>query len=227
MGAIRSCTVLTFVAVLVFTLTGCGAQQRPEASAAQGTASQGNYNDIKTMVLDILHSQQGLSTLKEIAKNPEFKKSLTISDTDIQSILEKTMMKNENQAFLQDQMKDPKFAASIVKASKQQQTQIMKQLMTDPEYQAAMMSLMKSPEYQKMLMDVTKTPEYRQQTMSIMTQALQNPEFKILFMETVKEAIKQGATAQTSQGGQGQGKSSSQDKSQDKQKEEKSSDEES
>ncbi|UOF91928.1 spore gernimation protein [Fodinisporobacter ferrooxydans] len=216
MGRIRFNTILTLTAILIFVLSGCGAAAKPEASAQ--TSSQPNYNEVKTMVLDILHSQQGLTTLKDIAKDPEFKKSLAINEQDMQTILEKTMMKNQNQAFLQQQMKDPKFAAAIVKASKTESTQILKQLMGDPEYQKSMLSLMKTPEYQKMLMDLTKTPEYRQQTMNIMTQALQNPEFKLLFMETVKEAIKQGATAQPQQqksGSQSKDKQSQQSQSSD------------
>lgn len=149
------------------------------------------------MVLDILHTKEGLDTLKDIVRDPQFKQSLAINEADVQSAMVKAMTDGAGNATLMAQMRNPQFAATLAQAYKKDNEVILKDLMKDPEYQQMMLALLKSPDYQKTLYDLMKTPQYRKQTMDIMTQALQNPQFKLMFLDLVKEAIKQGAEERT------------------------------
>jgi spore germination protein D len=70
-----------------------------------------------------------------------------------------------------------------------------------------------------MQFDLLKSPEYRKEVMKIMTEALEQPTFRLLFMDSLKQAVKETAGGQKENmtGSKQQGKSSSgkEDSSQD------------
>jgi spore germination protein D len=192
-------TVALAVIVSCTTVVGCGSKgSQPQASTQSiDVEAKAQYNETKSMVLDILHTKEGLDTLKDIVRDPQFKQSLAINEADVQTAMVKAMTDGAGNATLMAQMRNPQFAATLAKAYKKDNEVILKDLMKDPEYQQMMLALLKSPDYQKTLYDLMKTPQYRKQTMDIMTQSLQNPQFKLMFLELVKEAIKQGAEGRT------------------------------
>lgn len=182
-------------------LVGCS-NKESEVSASsnnsgESTNGPANYPNIKTMVLDILHSKEGLATLKDTMSSPDFKQSTAVSATDVQKAVEK-MVKSEDQkkTFLSQAMNDPKFSASMVEAAQPQLLQMQKQLMKDPEYQKELLALMKSPEYLQTQFDLLKSPEYRKEVMKIMTEALQQPTFRLLFMDSMKQAVQEAGGGQ-------------------------------
>ncbi|KYP79662.1 spore germination lipoprotein GerD [Ferroacidibacillus organovorans] len=171
--------------------TGQGGTQGAAGKSGQASSGGTAYPDLKAMVLDILHSKEGMATLRDTMTSPEFKRLSVVTQADISTAVEKTLQQGKNKSLLTEQMKDPQFAAAVVNASKEQLTNVQKQLMTDPTYQKDLLALMKSPEYQKMQFDLLKSPEYRKEIMMIMTEALQLPTFRLLFQDSMKEAVKQ------------------------------------
>lgn len=214
--------LLTF---FLSTLAACSSGGSQAGGASEGKP---DYNETKSMVLDILHSKEGRDTLRDIVKDPAFKTSMIVNEQDISSALIKTLNDEKNQKhFFEVEMKDPKFAAAIVKASKKEQQLILKQLIKDPEYQQSMLTLMKSPEYQTMTIALMQSPEYRQYLMKVMAESLQNPEFRLMFMDVVKEAIGSGAgVSQMGAGGAGK-KAGGQEKGDKKDKQDESGSDES
>ncbi|HEU4965591.1 MAG TPA: spore germination lipoprotein GerD [Bacilli bacterium] len=180
---------------------GCGGSGSAQGGGSGGGAEEaeasGNYNETKSMVLDILHTKEGMDALKDIVRDPTFKQSLAINEADVQLAMVKALTDGSAHLTLQEQMKNPKFATALAKSFQKDNEKMLKELMKDPEYQEMMLTLLKSPEFSKNLYDLMKTPDYRKQTMTIMTQALQNPEFRLMFMELIKEAIAQGASERT------------------------------
>ncbi|MGZ4123112.1 MAG: spore germination lipoprotein GerD [Tumebacillaceae bacterium] len=192
-------SVALAVIVSCTTVIGCGSKgSQPQANTESiNVEAKAQYNETKSMVLDILHTKEGLDTLKDIVRDPQFKQSLAINETDVQNAMVKAMTDGAGNATLLAQMRNPQFASTLAKAYKKDNEVILKELMKDPEYQQMMFALLKSPDYQKTLYDLMKTPQYRKQTMDIMTQSLQNPQFKLLFLDIVKEAIHQGTEERT------------------------------
>lgn len=204
-AAILMVFLLTFVSV-----NGCssgGGSQSQSSGGAQETEANARYNETKSMVLDILHTKEGMDTLKDIVRDPQFKHSLAINEADVQIAMQKALTDGSAHLTLQEQMRNPKFATALAKAFKKDNEKTLKLLMQDPEYQMMMLDLMKSPEFTRNLYDLMKTPEYRKQTMAIMTQALQNPEFRLMYLELIKEAIREGTTERTPNEKKAQGQS--------------------
>ncbi len=206
-------------------LAGCGSTSASgnsgqESGSSNPSASSAGYPQIKAMVLDILHSKEGMNTLKDTISSPEFKQSAIVSEIDVQKAVEKMVKKEDKQkTFLSQAMKDPKFSASMVEAALPQVTKVQKQLIKDPDYQKELLALMQSSEYQQMQFDLLKSPEYRKEIMKIMTEALEQPSFRLLFMDSLKQAVKEAAGGQkekmTGSKEQGKGKSGQSGSSQD------------
>ena len=220
----RTSSILLISSLL---LTGCGSASASGSTNTESsnsnqseTSSTSGYPQIKAMVLDILHSKEGTTTLKDTISSPDFKRSAAISEVDVQKAVEK-IVKTEDQkkTFLSQAMKDPQFSASMVEAARPQMTDLQKKLMKDPEYQKELLALMKSTDFQQMQFDLLKSPEYRKEVMKIMTEALDQPTFRLLFMDSLKQAVKETAGGQKENmtGSKQQGKSSSgkEDSSQD------------
>lgn len=190
-GAVSVAIIFAFVMI-----GGCGSQ--PQGSGgSQQTDAKAQYNETKQMVLDILHTKEGMDTLKDIVRDPQFKRSLAINETDVQVAMLKALTDGSAHATLEEQMRNPKFASALAKSFKKDNETVLKELLKDPEYQEMMLVLLKSPEFTQNLYDLMKTPEYRKQTMAIMTQSLQNPEFKLLYLDLLKQAIREGTTELT------------------------------
>lgn len=197
-------------------LAGCGAASASGDGSGSGSADASGYPQMKAMVLDIMHSKQGMDTLKDTISTSEFKRSVAITETDVKKAVEQMVnTQNQKQTFLSQAMKDPKFAASMVQAALPQIADIQKQLLNEPQYQKQLLALFKSPDYQQMQLDLLKSPDYRNEIMKIMTEALQQPTFRVMFTDSMKQAAKAATSQQQSsksggkQGGNQSGGSSS------------------
>ncbi len=179
-------------------LAGCGST----ASMSADAANQGDYNTTKQMVVDILRSSEGQQAIVEALQNPQVRGQLAVSTADVAAAVEKQLTSDKNKSFLIQQMKDPKFASTFAQAAQPELVNIQKQLIKDPSYQKDLLVLMKSPEYAAYLSDLMKSPQYRGQVMKIMTEALQNPSFKMQFQDALKSAV---ADSIQSAGGSGGG----------------------
>ncbi|GGJ00797.1 hypothetical protein GCM10010885_07510 [Alicyclobacillus cellulosilyticus] len=187
--------------VAVFTLVliaGCGGGS--SGSSAEAAAATQDYGTTKQMVIDILHSPEGKSALRDIMKDPAFKEQVAVTETDVAKAVEKTIQSSKGKSFLSQQAQQPEFAATLAKSIHPELTQLLKQLMKDPSYQQDMLVLLKSPEFTKHVQDLMKTPEFRGTVMKIMTEALQTPSFRMQFQDALKKAV---ADAMAQAGGQG------------------------
>ncbi|MGZ4030704.1 MAG: spore germination lipoprotein GerD [Tumebacillaceae bacterium] len=204
------------LSVVVIGVGGCN-------SNTEQADSGENDNDTKSMVLDILHTKEGMEALQDIVRDPRLKQSFTVTQQDVKAATIKALSDTETNMNLMEQMKNPRFGASLTKAYRKDNELVLKQLMQDPEYQTMMLSMLKSPDFQLLLFDLMKTPEYRKQAVAIMTEALHNPDFKMKMLEAIKQTIKSsGSGQQQQQGGQAKSQSQGEDQGQEKQKKEQS-----
>ncbi|RTE04972.1 spore germination lipoprotein GerD [Paenibacillus whitsoniae] len=213
-------------------LASCGTD-----NSSQGQSQGYTYKEQKAMVLDILKSDEGkkaISVANQAIMNGEVGtnsfagqsqiKLLSANESlQLQMAVKDVLTSKENNQFLTDMMKDPKFAGDFAKAIQKDTKQMFKELLKDPTYQKALIDAMKNPEYEKMTLDVMKTAPYRQQMMTVMEESLQSPLFKAQMVELLKAAIvqqtrqEQVPTAQSAS--KGNQSSQSKDSQQDKEKE--------
>lgn len=71
-----------------------------------------------------------------------------------------------------------------------EQTNLMKTLLKDPEYQAGVIEIMKNPEVEKMMLQTMKSKEYRQYLQQVLTEAAESPLFQAKMIDIISKGIK-------------------------------------
>ncbi|AYB40281.1 spore germination lipoprotein GerD [Brevibacillus laterosporus] len=149
--------------------------------------SQPDYKSTKTMVLDILQTDEAKKTMESMMKDESFQKNLIMNPETVRTTLIQSIAKPNN-PHIKQAFKDPKFTSTLAKSMKAENKKLLKELMKDPEYQQMMLSILKDPEYEKSLLDLMKTSAYRKQTMQIMKDSLESPMFQAEMLKIMTKA---------------------------------------
>ncbi|WP_340025982.1 spore germination lipoprotein GerD [Paenibacillus sp. FSL K6-1096] len=181
---------------LMLALTACGGEQSSSSSGQVG------YKEMKTMVVDILKSDEGKKAVEEALASPSSEeggggstsglsmKMMPMQTTEqIRIAVKDTITAPEYQKEIEKIMTDPQFAGEFAKAINKQSKELHLQLIKDPSYQKSVGEIMKSPEMMKMFLDLTKTSDYRKQSMTIMQEAMQNPLFRMEVLDLLKTVV--------------------------------------
>jgi spore germination protein D len=188
-------TCLRFVPVFLipFLLISCGSNKQ---QSSQGQQTQG-YKDTKTMVIDVLKTTEGQKAIQEAGKtsqDPTMKLLSTGEGQQIQLAVKDILTNPMGSKMIEKTMTDPKFAGEFAKAIQQNNKQIHKDLIKDPDYQTSMLEVMNNPEYQKLIMTTMKNTVYRQQMMTVIQESMQSPVFKMQLMDLLKKVVQEGVT---------------------------------
>lgn len=187
-------------------ISSCG----PESSAG---SEQMSYKDVKSMVIDILGSQEAQEALDKASTEKYGASSLhmqglTPSDQEqIRTAVKDVLTSANYSKVLREIMTDTKFAGEFAKAVSKDNKQIHKELLKDPTYQQELVTVFKTGEMKNVLLETTKTAEYRKQMMSAVTEAIQNPVFKLEVMKILQDVVKEELTpkSETSKEGSSSG----------------------
>ncbi|WP_054956033.1 spore germination lipoprotein GerD [Paenibacillus dakarensis] len=204
----RLCLFICGTTVL---LTACGSDQ--------GYSSQQlGYKEMKSMVVDILKSDDGKKAVQEAlgtsgsssggGGSMNAKMLTEQSSAQIRTAVKDTLVSEEYKKELEKIMTDPKFAGEFAKAINAESKQLHMQLIKDPMYQKSIQDIMKTPEVMKSFLDLTKTSDYRKQSMTVMQEAMQNPLFRMEVLELLKTVVKEElepSVKKKDQQGEGQG----------------------
>ncbi|AIQ65693.1 spore gernimation protein [Paenibacillus stellifer] len=199
---------------LILVLTACGSEQ-------SGSSQQFSYKEMKTMVVDILKSEEGKKAVEEALSSSSSSsgtsgtgvismKMMPQANEQIRMAVKDTITAPEYKKEIEKVMTDPQFAGDFAKAISSQSKQLHLQLIKDPTYQKSVSEIMKSPEMMKMFLDLTKTSDYRKQTATVMQETMQNPLFRMEVLSLLKTVVQEELQPKTSkEGGGGQGGDSS------------------
>jgi spore germination protein D len=198
-------------------LASCGSG----SGQASSQNSAGGYKETKSMVLDILKTEEGKKAIMEASlseSNSQMKLLSTDTGQQVQLAVKDILTAQDTDVVIRKIMADPKFAGDFAKAIQKQNKQLQKDLMKDPEYQKQMMDLMKNQEFEKLVMEVMKSTPYRAQTMTVMQDAFQSPLVKAQMLELLQKVVQEQAnpTEKKEKDGKEQGKKDEQGKEQDK-----------
>ncbi|WP_340005207.1 spore germination lipoprotein GerD [Paenibacillus sp. FSL K6-0276] len=177
----------------VMALTACGGEQSSSSSG------QGSYKEMKTMVIDILKSDEGKKAVEESLSSSSSggssgmnMKMMTPQTTEeIKTAVKNTLTAPEYQKEIEKIMTDPKFAGDFAKAIQSQSKELHLQLIKDPTYQKSVEEIMKSPEMMTMFLNLTKTPDYRKQSMKTMQESMQTPLFRMEVLNLLKKVVQE------------------------------------
>ncbi|WP_249728500.1 GerD family protein, partial [Bacillus paralicheniformis] len=70
-----------------------------------------------------------------------------------------------------------------------EQTQLMKTLLKDSEYQAGVIEIMKFPEVEKMMLQTMKSKEYRQYLQQVLSETAESPLFQSKMIAIISKGV--------------------------------------
>ena len=189
---------MLLVLLLFFLLNGC-------APADQGNGQSADYEGTKKLVVDILKTDEGKKAIEDVLNDEKTKAKLIMDETVVKETIKGALTSKEAEDFWKKQFEDPKFAESFAKSMKKEHEKLMKDLMKDPDYQAAMIDILKNPEMEKQLTDALKAQKFREQMKTVVIETIESPLFKAkmqdLLIKGAEELQKQGQQLGGEEGG--------------------------
>ncbi|SES15989.1 spore germination lipoprotein GerD [Salipaludibacillus aurantiacus] len=193
-------TAIILLLGMIFNSTGC-------AMLDDGnTSSQSDYEETKQMVVDVLQTEEGKKAIQEVLKGEEMREQLVMEQAFIKDTIQTTLASDKGREYWQQVMKDPEFAETFAKSMQEENEQLLKGLMRDPEYQGMMQDILRDPEMEEDYLELMQTKTYRNQLTALVTEAMESPLFVArvseLLQQIAREELKSGEGGQT-QGGNG------------------------
>ncbi|MDF2836877.1 MAG: spore germination protein [Paenibacillus sp.] len=176
---------------LTFVLASCGAES---SGGGQQTLS---YKDMKSMVIDILKTEDAQKALQQSAEqlsgySAQQSKLLSVQDQEeVRLAIKDVISSPDYDKVIKKLMTDTRFAGEFAKAVNKENKTIHKELIKDPQYQAELLKTFNNPEMEKMILEVLKSAQYRKEVMSLMQESMQNPLFRLEVLELMKAAVKE------------------------------------
>ncbi|OPA73081.1 spore gernimation protein [Paenibacillus selenitireducens] len=181
-------TKFILVCTLTLMLAACGSDQ-------SGQSAQPDYKEMKTMVIDILKTDEAQKAIEQSSGSSGSSQMQMLSSPtgkeQIRSAVKDTLTSPDYSKEMQKIMTDPKFAGEFATAINKDNKKIHKELIKDPTYQASVADILKSPDVQKSYLDLTKTPEFRKQIMAVVKESMSSPLFKMQVMELLTKVVQE------------------------------------
>ena len=182
------------IAIAVVMLTAsCGADTTQQTG-------QMDYKDTKTMVMDILKTEDGQKAVRDAMRRSGETTDVgmlqllsTSQGQQLQLAVKEVITKPEYAVALQNMMIDPKFAGEFAKAVQEEQKMILNALMKDPEYQQSLIDAMKNPEFEQIVLDVMKGTKYKEQMQTVIRDTLQSPLYREQLLTLMQRALQEEA----------------------------------
>lgn len=173
--------VFYFLAFLMlFLLISCAPAEQDE--------KQTNYESTKKMMMDILQTDEGKQTIQKVINQDQLKEEIIIDHPLMKQTIEETLTSDKGTEFWQKAFSDPAFTSQFAKHFNEEHKKMMKELMTDPEYQALLIDVLKNPEVKKMTEDILKGKEYREELQQVISETLNSPLYQAKLIELMKKA---------------------------------------
>ncbi len=166
--------IVLFSALLV---TGCGVQQ-----------SAPTYDELKKMMTDALQTEDGKKAVRQMFSDPEFKELLILEQPEVKKSIEDALLSKKGEDFWKKTFEDPKFTETIAKSMKEQQQDIMKQLMEDASFQKQMEEFFGQPDMLKQLETVTQSANMKKHLEKVVEETINSPLLQTKWQELILKA---------------------------------------
>jgi spore germination protein D len=182
---------LSLIGALLLFISACGGEAAPK---------EADYDATKKMVVDILQTDDGKKALGEILADEKMQQKLVIDSATVKKSIDETLTSEKGSEMWKKLFEDPKFVETFYQSIEEDQKNLMKSLMNDPDYQKQMMDLLQNPEMTDATIQTLKSQQFRSHLEETIQQQLESP----LFQAKIQEILLKAAEEQ-SKGGQGGG----------------------
>jgi len=155
------------------------------------------------MVIDILKTEDAQKALQESATETsgytaQSTSLLNVQDQEqIRLAVKDVISAPDYDKVIKKLMTDTRFAGEFAKAVNENNKDIHKELIKDPQYQKELITTFESKEMQDLILKVVKSPDYRKELMSLMQDSLKNPIFRLELLDLMRKAVSEELAVET------------------------------
>lgn len=192
--------MISLTVLFLFLISACG---------GENVGKQAEYDTTKKMVVDILQTDDGKKALAEILADEKMKQQLIMDSDTVKKAINEAVASEKGKDMWKKLFEDPKFVEGFAKSLEEEQKKLMKDLLSDPEYQEKMIDLLQDPEITKQSLQLLKSKDFNQHLQKTIQETFENPIFQAKIQEILLKAAeeqggKQKQEGQDGGGGQGQ-----------------------
>ncbi|MCA1012788.1 spore germination lipoprotein GerD [Halobacillus halophilus] len=186
------------VIILVF-LAACN-------GSSSGASQQADYDTTKKMIVDILKTDEGKKALTEVLSDEKMQQSMTLESEVVAQSVSETLVSEKGKEFWSKLFADPSFVQGFSKTLEEQEKDLMKGLMKDPEYQKLLIEIYKNPEMMEQMVTVMQGQKFREHLEKTIQETLNSPVVQAKMSETMLKAAEKMKTGEdsSSSGGESQ-----------------------
>lgn len=155
----------------------------------------GDYTKVKEITLDVLHTEEGKKALMSLITDPEIQQKMITTKEDIAKILSNSISNQKTKKDWQKLLSEEPVANQILKAAENQQKELLKTLMKDPEYQKMMLNILKDPQFTQHLIGFMNSPTFRNEALKVIEETLKTPSFQ----QKIQQLLQQSGGGQGSE----------------------------
>lgn len=144
------------------------------------------------MMTDSLQTEEGKKAIRKILSEDDFRELIVLEQPEIKKSVEETMLSKKGEEFWKKAFEDPKFTETVAKSMKEQQQDIMKQLMSDASFQKEMEDFFGQPDMQKKLETIMKSSTMKEQYEKVIEETIKSPLLQTKWEKLIQEAGKAG-----------------------------------
>lgn len=169
---------------MLLLLTSCASPQ-----------STPSFDDMKKGMTDALQTEDGKKALRQILAEEDFRELLTLEQPEVKKSVEETLLSEKGESFWKKAFEDPKFTENVAKSLKEQQEEIMKNLMTDASFQKELEGFFGQPDMQKQLETIMKSATMKEQYEKVIEETINSPLLQTKWEKLIQEAGKSSGGA--------------------------------
>lgn len=181
-------------------LTGCNA-------GSGENKETGDYESTKKMVADILKTDEGKKAITEVLSSDDMQQTYVVESPAMKEAVTEALSSDKGKEFWEKMFKDPKFVEAYALAMQEQQKDVLKNLMSDSEYQKKLIEILSNPDMEKQLLTVVTGQEFRSHLEKVMEETFSSPIFQAKLADLILQAAQEMKPPQESGGGEGGGSS--------------------
>ncbi|TGA96799.1 spore gernimation protein GerD [Sporolactobacillus shoreae] len=175
-------TIAILVALLLTVQAGCGSNE-----------AQPSYQENKKMVLDMLKTDDGKKTIRELLGDQELRGAVVFDEPAVKKTIVETLTTEQGKKLWDELIQDPDFSEKLAQTMEKENEQLLTKMMKDPGYQGMMMDILKTPDLQTQYLGLLRTKPFREQIMRDIQETMAGPFFKKQMTDAITETLKKQA----------------------------------
>src|SRR5690625_597394 len=128
--------LLTCISMLVIAGRNAGSEKK-ETSDYEGTTK---------VVADVLKTDEGKKAITEVLSGDDMQQTYVVESSAMKEAVTEALSSDKGKELWEKLFKDPKFVESYALAMQDQQKEVLKNLMSDPEYQKKLIEILSNPD---------------------------------------------------------------------------------